>query len=160
MWVVKQSRCRSRHVTGVSLHDQTRGVCLCFVNRDYERAAGRHSVVGQAAVQLFASPILSTPTLLTLSPSPSVPLHGLILHKKERLETETLFKHTHTHRKPVPQFWRLSIWERVNEHTYQLLMYTDKHVHMSFTSTLIEAIALTESILWNSGIFLMTFRQE
>lgn len=41
VWAVKQSRCRSRHVAGVSLHDQTRGVCHCFVNRDYERAAGR-----------------------------------------------------------------------------------------------------------------------
>lgn len=37
----KRSSCSSRHVTGASLHGQIRAVCLCFVNRDYERAAGR-----------------------------------------------------------------------------------------------------------------------
>lgn len=31
----------SRHVSGVSLHGEAQAACLCFVNRDYETAAGR-----------------------------------------------------------------------------------------------------------------------
>lgn len=80
----------ARSVTGVSLQGQARAVCLCFVNRDYERAAGRQvGGGGDSPILTRARPpphSVSLPlpfyVLLPLSPNNQHPAHTVLPKKK------------------------------------------------------------------------------
>lgn len=88
-----QGSCSCCHVTGVSLHGQIRASCLCFVNRDYERAASRQvGVANHADSVTFPPPSVSPPiccSLLSPNKQNLLPTQSRLLLEIDACRTNT-----------------------------------------------------------------------